>query len=92
MTSLNEFLWGPNWATRTDIPNVTDFKGNVTTNPNYQPKGKTMNETNGFTPVAAPNAPATTPLTDEQLAKLLASKPAYVAEGDEVEADTPTVH
>lgn len=56
MTSWNEFLYGKDWATRTDIPYGTD---GVTTypNPNYKPetdkyslghldprKGKNMND------------------------------------------------
>lgn len=55
-----------------------------------EPKGNTMNEEinsneNAF--VAVPVAK----LTDEELSKLLANKPATV-EADEVSEDTPTVH
>lgn len=49
-----------------------------------------MNEaTNKGTEAVATPA---TPLTDEQIATILAAKPVAVAEGDEVTEDTPTVH
>lgn len=53
-----------------------------------------MNETTSFTPVAEANAPAAAPLTDEQIAAILAASPvgAYVSEGDEVATDEVTVH
>lgn len=38
--SLNEFLYGKNWKERTDIPFETDFKGNITPNPNYIPENE----------------------------------------------------
>lgn len=54
-----------------------------------------MNETFDTTPVAEANAPAATPLTDAEINKLLAlpADGAYVAEEDEVLADTAnTIH
>lgn len=66
MTSYNEFLYGKNWATRTDIPFETDGKTTYP-NPKYKPetdkyseyylgpsdpsKGKKMNDITN-TPVA----------------------------------------
>lgn len=52
-----------------------------------------MNETVQNTGTEAVLATAT-PLTDEQVAALLATRPegTFVAEADEVSADEPTVH
>lgn len=48
-----------------------------------------MNVETNFNPVAEANAVATAPLTDEQVAKLLATRAdgAYVSEVDEVAED-----
>lgn len=59
----------------------------------YNQKESTMNEIEQNTGTEAVLATAT-PLTDEQVAALLATRPegTFVAEADEVSADEPTVH
>lgn len=52
-----------------------------------------MNVETNFTPVAEANAsPAAKKLTDAELEAILAGKPIFYTEGDEVSSDEPTLN
>lgn len=75
--------YSSNKRTKQDFDN---YVNNLT-----EPKRKEpMNETT-FTPVAEANTPAAAPLTDDQIAAILAASPGYITE-PEVTEDEVTVH
>lgn len=75
---------------KNDSPNLDNCTWFSTVQPPNQEE-RQMNETTTFTPVAEANAPAAAPLTDDQVAAILAASPGYITE-PEVTEDEVTVH